>query len=144
MTEHYIDAAFSFSKKAHGHMNLTENFKVHEFACKDGSDPVFVNPLIPLICQVVRNWFGYPYEPNSTYRTITHNKAEDGASGSFHIYGKAVDIPARGSVTPKDLYDFLDRLFGNCMELGLYDWGVHVGVCAKKKRFTDKGYGGGK
>lgn len=141
MHEHFLDAAFSFSKAAHGHMNLTTNFKVGEFAPQDGTDPIIINPLIPLICQIVRNWFGYPYAPNSAYRTVAHNKSVKGAATSFHIYGKAVDIPAKGSVTPKDLYDFLDRLFGNCMELGLYDWGVHVGICLKKKRYTDKKYG---
>lgn len=142
MVEHYTDACFCFSKASHGHMNLTNNFKVHEFACKDGSDPVFVNILIPLVCQAVRNWFGYPFAPNSTYRTITHNTKEQGAKGSYHIYGKAVDIPAKNGVTPKELYDFIDKLVGDCMELGLYSWGVHVGICSTKKRFADKSYKG--
>ena len=33
------------------------------------------------------------------------------------------------------VYDFLDKLLGNFGELGLYSWGVHVGICETKKRF---------
>ena len=142
MIEFYTDTCLSYSKSACGHMNITPNFKVREFACKDGSDPVHVNILIPLITQVVRNWFGYPFEPNSAYRTITHNQNEDGANNSFHIYAKAVDIPAKGDVTPKMLYDFVDRLCGDCCEVGIYSWGIHVGICNTKKRFVDKSYKG--
>lgn len=129
------DICMCFSKASDGNEDITKNFKVYEFACNDGSDPVFINPLIPVICQAVRNWFGYPFTPNSAYRTITHNKKEGGASGSFHIYGKAVDIPTNGKVTPTDLYNFLDKLCGDSCEIGLYSWGVHVGITDKKKRF---------
>lgn len=142
MIEYYVDTCLAYSRSKHGHMNLTTNFKVREFACEDDSDPVFVNVLIPLICQAVRNWFGYPYEPNSTYRTLTHNANEGGATSSFHVYGKAVDIPAKAGVSPKDLYDFVDKLVGDSCEVGLYNWGIHVGICNKKKRFIDKDYKG--
>ena len=124
-----------YSKSSAGNKNITKNFVVREFACSDGSDPVFVHPLIPIICQAVRNWFGYGFTPNSTYRTLAHNKSVGGASSSFHVYGKAVDIPAKGKTTPSDLYNFLDKLFGDSCEIGLYSWGVHVGITDKKKRF---------
>lgn len=142
MNEFYMDSSLTLSKREVGHLNMTNNFKVSEFACKDGSDPIVINPLIPLICQAVRNWFGYPFTPNSAYRTITHNKNEGGSSSSYHIYGKAVDIPAKGSVTPKMLYDFVDKLCGDSCEVGLYNWGIHVGICNQKKRFVDAGYKG--
>lgn len=129
------DMCVCYSKSASGSVKLTNNFTVKEFACQDGSDPVVVHVLIPIICQAVRNWFGYPFAPNSAYRTVTHNKSVGGASGSFHVYGKAVDIPVANGVKPKELYDFLDKLLGNSCELGLYSWGVHVGICDKKKRF---------
>ena len=133
----FVEQAMVFSKSTDGALYLTDNFQVKEFACSDGTDVIVIHPYIPIICQAVRNWFGYPYSPNSAYRTVSHNKSSGGANGSFHVYGKAVDIPACNGVTPKELYEFLDRLCGNSCEIGLYDWGVHVGICDTKKRFKD-------
>ena len=124
-----------YSKSANGNLNLTNNFTVKEFSCQDGSDPVIINALIPLICQAVRNWFGYPFTPNSAYRTVSHNTKVKGAIRSWHIYGNAVDIPALNGVKPKELYDFVDKLCGNSCEIGLYSWGIHVGIQDTKKRF---------
>lgn len=134
-----------FSKAVSGNENLTKNFKVKEFACNDGSDPVIINTLLPHVCQAVRNWFNYPFSPNSAYRTVTYNASPSvgGVARSNHIYGLAVDIPARSGVcTPKELYDFLDRLCGDSCEIGIYSWGVHIAVQEEKKRFTDASYKG--
>lgn len=132
-----------YSKNKDGALQLTPNFTVKEFACKDGSDPVCVNFLCACVCQIVRNWFGQPFSPNSAYRTVAYNATPSvgGASRSNHIYGNAVDIPARGC-TPKQLYDFLDKLLGNSCELILYTWGCHVGIQNTKKRMTDRSYKG--
>lgn len=124
-----------YSKSHSGNLKLTNNFTVREFACSDGSDPVVVHVLIPIICQAVRNWFGYPFTPNSAYRTVSHNKSVGGATRSFHVYGKAVDIPSNEKASPEELYDFLDKLCGQSCEIGLYSWGVHVAICDEKKRF---------
>ena len=142
MKEFYIGTNFTFSKKGDGAKNLTDNFKVREFACKDGSDVVFINYMIPLICQAVRNWFGKAFTPNSAYRTITHNKAEGGVDHSYHIMGRAVDIPTPKGSTAKELYDFLDRLCGDSCEIGIYSWGCHVAITDGKKRFKDSSYKG--
>lgn len=128
-----------YSRRTDGNVYLTPNFQVKEFACKDGTDPVIVNALLPFICQAVRNWFGYAFTPNSAYRDLTHNKKEGGSSSSYHVYGLAVDIPAKdGKATAAELYEFLDRLCGNCCELILYDWGVHIAVNRTKKRTKSK------
>lgn len=130
-------AVLAFSKAADGERYLTKNFQVKEFACKDGSDPVFIHPQIPIYCQMVRDKFGYPFTPNSAYRTVSHNASKDvgGAARSCHIYGRAVDIPALNGTTPQQLYDFFDDLLGESGELGIYSWGVHVAVCQTKNRF---------
>lgn len=142
MLDTYYRTDLVFSKSKDGAINLTDNFKVREFACKDGSDPVFINVMLPLICQAVRNWFGKAFTPNSAYRTITHNKAQGGVANSYHIHGRAVDIPTPAGSTPKELYDFLDKLCGESCEIGLYSWGVHVAITDGKKRFTDSSYKG--
>lgn len=129
------EQAMCFSKSVYGELNLTTNFKVREFACKDGTDPVIVHPLIPFICQMVRNHFNMPFTPNSGYRSVAHNKSVGGSSKSNHTYGRAVDIPAKNGVTPQQIYDFLDDLFGDWGQLGIYSWGVHVGITDTKSRF---------
>lgn len=124
-----------YSKNRDGDMNITNNFQVKEFACQDGSDPIQLNILIPVICQAVRNWFGEPFTPNSTYRNINHNSRVGGVPTSLHVYGNAVDIPARGC-TVMELYEFLDKLLGDSCELFYYPKSgfVHVGVQNEKER----------
>lgn len=132
----YVEQGMVFSKSADGELYVAPNFQVKEFACSDGSDVVLIHPFIPHICQLVRNKFNMPFSPNSAYRTITHNKSVGGANKSNHIYGRAVDIPAKHGVTPKQLYDYVDALFGDWGEIGVYTWGIHVGIQEKKERFT--------
>lgn len=137
-----VDNVMVFSRAMQGTTRLTTNFQVYEFGCNDGSDTIVIHPFIPIICQMVRNKFNMPFVPNCGYRTPSHNKAIGGVAYSNHIYGKAVDIPAKNGVTPKQLYDFVDTLFGNWGEIGIYSWGIHVGIQETKERFTDKSYTG--
>ena len=134
-----INSVMVFSLAEDGETYLTPNFQVKEFACKDGSDPIFLHRMIPIWCQQIRDKFGYAFSPNSTYRTVAHNAKPEvgGAARSFHIYGMAVDIPAPedGSVTPQMLYDYAEELVGESCEVGIYSWGIHMAVCAEKKRF---------
>ena len=139
-----IDNFKVYSKGTDGIEKVATNFVVNEFASKDGADIVIINELLPVVCQIVRNWFGYSFTPNSAYRTVSHNKNVGGASRSNHIYGLAVDIPAKsGKCTPRELYNFLDKLFTDSCEIGLYNWGVHFAATKEKSRFTDKSYKGG-
>ena len=126
-----------FSKAADGNTYLTKNFRVKEFACQDGSDPIFIHPMVPRWCQLARDKFGYPFTPNSAYRTVSHNAKPSvgGAARSNHLYGLAVDIPEGPGATPQQLYDFFDELLGDSGELGIYSWGVHVAVSKTKSRF---------
>lgn len=139
----FVEHTMTFSKAKDGSVNLTNNFKVNEFACSDGTDTIIIHPFIPFICQIVRNHFNMPFTPNSAYRTVAHNKSIGGANNSNHIYGRAVDIPAIKGITPKQLYDYVDSLLGDWGELGIYNWGIHFGVQNNKKRFVDKSYRGG-
>lgn len=112
---------------------LSEHFQVYEFACKDGSNAVFVHPALPEFCELARTING-PFSPNSAYRTVTHNSRENGAANSNHIFGRAVDIPAV-KATPGQLYELFEKTFPNSMEIGIYSWGVHVGYQISKSRF---------
>lgn len=136
----FTEHSMVFSKATQGEVYVAPNFQVKEFACSDGSDVVVIHPYIPQICQAVRNKFNMPFSPNSAYRTITHNKVVGGAKNSNHIYGRAVDIPCKNGVTPKELYDYVNTLLGDQCELGIYSWGIHVGIQDTKNRFTDISY----
>lgn len=80
-----------FSKARDGETRLSENFKVKEFACQDGSDKILIDlDMIPIL-QQIRN-VGGKVTINSAYRTISHNKAVGGATNSYHTKGRAFDI----------------------------------------------------
>lgn len=131
------NAVLVFSLAADGEKQLTKNFKVREFACRDGSDPVLIHPILPVWCQKVRDTFGYSFRPNSAYRTVSYNaKTKDASPKSQHCYGRAVDIPAKDGTTPQQLYDFFEDLLGDTGGLGLYSWGVHVDPRPVKSRWT--------
>lgn len=125
-----------FSLAADGAKQLTKNFKVREFACKDGSDPVLIHPMLPVWCQAVRDKFGYSFSPNSAYRTVSYNAGiKDASPKSKHCFGLAVDIPAKDGTTPQQLYDFIEEILGDTGGLGIYSWGVHVDPRPVKSRW---------
>ena len=81
-----------YSKAKDGSKALSKNFKVKEFACNDGSDPIFISMELVDLLQKIRDHFGKPVTINSAYRTVTKNKACGGATYSQHLYGTAADI----------------------------------------------------
>lgn len=86
----------TFSKKTNGNMYLSTNFKVSEFACKDGTDKVLIDNEMVFILQKIREIAGKAVVINSAYRTVSHNKKQGGASNSYHLYGRAFDIKSSG------------------------------------------------
>lgn len=116
-----------------GSRYLAPHFQVREFASKDGTRAVFVHPLIPEVCELVRQKNG-AFTPNSTYRTVAHNISVGGVANSLHIFGKAVDIPAI-KMTAQEMYNYLCELYPDSMEIGIYSWGCHFGVSPTKSRF---------
>lgn len=125
----------AYSKKKDGNTKITTNFKVKEFACKDGADTVFVNDELVNILQKVRNHFGKAVNITSGYRTDTYNKKVGGANYSQHLYGNAADIYITG-VEPKEIYDYLNNEYPNSLGLGKYASFVHVDVRIKKARWN--------
>ena len=124
-----------FSKAKNGSEKLSANFKVKEFACKDGSDPILISPELVEILQAIRDHFDKAVTITSAYRTPTHNETEKGATYSQHLYGLAADIKVSG-VTPKDVAAYADELFGNSGGIGIYSSFVHVDVREVKARWN--------
>ena len=63
-----------YSLKAEGSCQITDHFRVYEFACSDGSDVVFVSQALADILENIRVHFGKPVHINSGYRTVSYNK----------------------------------------------------------------------
>lgn len=123
-----------YSLKTEGSRQITEHFKVREFACKDGTDPVFVSDTLVGILEAIRLHFDAPVYINSAYRTPQHNAKEGGVKTSQHTYGLAADIRVDGH-TPAEVYAVADSMLGEHGGVGIYDTFVHVDARSKKSRF---------
>ena len=124
-----------YSKSKDGNKNLSANFKVKEFACKDGSDPIFISQELVEVLQKIRTHFGKPVTINSAYRTPTHNKREGGATYSQHLYGTAADIVVSG-VQPKEVAKYAETLLSGTGGIGIYGGFTHVDVREEKSRWN--------
>lgn len=111
----------TFSKKTHGSLNLTPNFKVREFACHDGTDKVLIDFELLCLLQLIRNIKNQPIEVNSGYRTTSWNKKQGGASNSYHLYGRAFDISCGD---PKELCTIANSI--NIKGIILYNSFIHI------------------
>lgn len=109
------------------------HFKVKEFACKDGSQVVFIDSYLVLILDILRNQVGKPVIINSGYRTPTRNKAVGGAKYSYHMRGMAADIRVDG-MTAKEIANKLNVIIPNECGIIVYDTWVHIDTRAKKYR----------
>ena len=124
-----------YSKAKDGTKKLSANFKVSEFACSDGSDPIFISTELVTVLQKIRDHFGKPVTINSGYRTVTKNKAVDGATYSQHLYGMAADITIKG-VSPKVVAVYAETLLPNTGGIGIYNTFTHIDVRAVKSRWN--------
>jgi hypothetical protein len=120
------DKSIQYSLSKDGPKQLSPNFKVSDFKCRDGSDVVLINPSLIDMLEKIRTHFGKPVKIVSAYRTPNYNKMLKGAAkNSQHMYGNAADIKIDG-VSPKEIYDWLNSWHKG--GLGLYPTFTHVDV----------------
>lgn len=124
----------AYSKKKDGNKKLSTNFRVKEFACTDGSDPIFIDSDLVNVLQKIRTHFGKSVTITSAYRTPTKNKACGGSTFSQHLYGKAADIKISG-VSPKSVAAYAETLLKNKGGIGIYSAFTHIDVRATKSRW---------
>ena len=123
----------AYSLKKDGDKKLSTNFRVREFACNDGTDPVFIDSDLVSVLQKIRTHFGKPVTITSAYRTPPHNSREGGTTYSQHLYGKAADIKISG-VTPKKVADYAETLLHEG-GIGIYNTFTHIDVRSVKSRW---------
>lgn len=124
-----------YSKAKNGNEKISENFKVSEFACKDGSDVIFVSPELVKILQKIRDHFERAVVINSAYRTPTYNKKIGGATYSQHQYGTAADIRLNG-VAPRDVASYAETLMPSSGGIGVYSGFTHIDVRETRSRWN--------
>jgi len=112
---------------------IGQHFKVREFACKDGSQVVFIDNYLVSILDILRNQIGKPVYINSGYRTPKRNKEVDGAKYSYHMRGMAADIRVNG-ISPKELANKLNEIVPDECGIIVYNNWVHFDVRTSKYR----------
>lgn len=124
----------AYSKAKDGNSKLTQNFRVKEFACTDGSDPIFIDSELVNVLQKIRTHFGKSVTITSAYRTPTKNKACGGSPYSQHLYGRAADVKISG-VSPKKVAAYAETLLKNKGGIGIYSTFTHIDVRSTKARW---------
>ena len=135
--------SIQYSLQKDGEKSVSPNFKVKNFACKDKSDVVLINPHLVELLEKIRVKFGKNINVHSAYRTPSYNRSLSGAAEySQHMYGNAADITITG-VTPREIYNWVNSFHQG--GLGVYPTFTHIDVRDKlggKLARWSKGGGG--
>ena len=124
-----------YSLKAEGSRQITEHFRVYEFACKDGSDVVFISTALVEILENIRVHFGAAVTVTSGYRTVSYDATvEKRRKTGQHCNGLAADIKVAG-VSPAAVADYAEQLLGSHGGVGRYGTFTHIDVRADKSRW---------
>jgi uncharacterized protein YcbK (DUF882 family) len=123
-------------------MQLTKNFNIAEFGCRDGTAvPHKYLPNVQALAenlQIIRDALGEPLHINSAYRTSTYNKKVGGAANSQHLLGKASDLTCK-TKRPKELAAIIEKLIAakkiNQGGVGIYPGFVHYDIRGTKARW---------
>lgn len=128
-------------------MQLTKNFHLEEFRCKDGHLPPaqYMDNIKELAenLQVLRDFIGKPIKINSGYRTPQYNKEIGGVKNSQHIYGRAADFYIFGMSTQQILICIEQLVRAGRMKaggVGIYDTFVHYDIRSYKSRWDFRKY----
>ena len=127
----------TYSVKKDGGTYLSDNFKIKEFACNDGSDTVLISDELVGLLQKIRDHFGVAVTINSGYRTSTYNKKVGGVSNSQHVKGTAADIVAKG-IDPLTVAQYAEYLMPNSGGIGVYQTFTHVDVRTSRSRWDNR------
>ena len=127
----------TYSVKKDGGTYLSDNFKVKEFACNDGSDTVLISDKLVDLLQKIRDHFGVAVVINSGYRTSAYNKKVGGVSNSQHVKGTAADIVAKG-VDPLTVAQYAEYLMPDSGGIGVYQTFTHVDVRTSRSRWDNR------
>lgn len=130
-TKNALSKIKAFSLKLDGSKQISTNFKVKEFRCKDGSDRIIIDTeFAESKLQNIRNHFKSSVIINSAYRTSAYNKKVGGATNSFHVKGRAFDIVVKG-YTPSEVAKYA-RSIGI---KGVIEYNTFVHIDSRPKQY---------
>lgn len=120
---------------------VSTNFKASEFACKDGTSTLLLDKDILPILERFREYVEAPIAINSAYRTKNWNKKQGGASNSYHLYGRAFDIPFKSTYKNLTSVDYMCRFFNTLGLKGIIKYAnfVHIDTRPNKYHATSAG-----
>jgi len=107
-------------------IRISENFKLYEFECNDGSHQVVIHPRLLQLAQKLREHLGKPIVIHSAYRTTEYNRKIGGSPNSRHLLGEAIDVRAVLGLTIDQLASS-GRAVG-FTGIGKYPWGCHFDI----------------
>ena len=127
-------------------MQLTKNFKLSEFRCRDGPDvPEELMANVQELAenlQVLRDHLGKPITIISGYRSPKYNRRIGGARKSQHLLARAGDMKIKG-LTPAEIKDIIVSLIKEGKMKagggGLYTTFVHYDVRGFNRRWYGTG-----
>lgn len=120
-----------YSLQADGEKQISTNFKVSEFRCKDGSDKILIDvSFVKDKLQAIRDHFGAAVTINSGYRTESYNTKVGGTKSSYHMKGQAFDIVVKGH-TPLEVAQYAQSLGIN----GIIQYNNFVHVDSRINRY---------
>lgn len=117
-------------------------FKREEFRCQCKGKycngfPVEPQEKMVRTVDEIRRRLGVPVtiveSGGSGVRCPVHNATVGGVANSNHLTGNAADLHSGKS--PEEMARVAEEVMGNTGEIGIYDWGIHVGVNCKYSRF---------
>ncbi|WP_018249710.1 YcbK family protein [Orenia marismortui] len=118
-------------------IQISKNFKLSEFECKDGSHQVVIDSELVEKLQKLRDNVGQPLVINSAYRNADYNQKVGGSPNSQHLFGKAVDISLNN--LPYDADDMEAIAEGLGFDgIGKYDTFIHLDVRGYKARWDER------
>lgn len=126
-------------------IQLTKDFSLQEFACKDKNNTPVPSELIPNVTrlaielQKLRDIIGCPIHVNSGYRTPKYNKTLEGsAAHSQHLQALAADCTTI-NFTPNQFADLVEKLISegkvDFKGMGRYNGFTHLDCRQKKARW---------
>ena len=133
----------AYSRTQDGASAVSAHFKVREFACRDGSDPIFLDSELVGLLEAIRNHFGAAVTITSGFRTASYNARVPHASAhSQHLYGRAADFRVAG-VPVSEAAAYAETLLPGRGGIGRYParsgrpygW-VHLDTRPTKARWT--------
>jgi len=114
---------------------ISNNFKLYEFQCKDGSQLVKIDEKLLVLLQRFRDKIGKPIIIHSGYRSVEYNKKVGGSPTSQHLLGTACDFSVYG-MTPKQLAVVAEQVGFD--GIGTYKTFIHCDVRGVKARWSEE------